>query len=216
MLSPTGGSRAAQARETARIEAFSDGVFAIAVTLLVLNLQVPHNMREDRELLQALLNQWPSYLAYVTSFAQITIMWINHHRLFTLIRRTDTLLMLFNGLLLLGVTFVPFPTAVLAEYLQRGGAHIASAAYSGTYAVLAVLFNLLWRYAAYKNRLLDHEADAQLVKAITRAYSFGPPIYVLLFVLAFISVGACVAMNLAFAIFWALPSQNPFVRRTSG
>src|SRR5437870_10841579 len=101
MLSPTGGSRAAQARETARIEAFSDGVFAIAVTLLVLNLQVPHNMREDRELLQALLNQWPSYLAYVTSFAQITIMWINHHRLFTVIRRTDTLLLLFNGLLLL-------------------------------------------------------------------------------------------------------------------
>ena len=216
MLSPTGGSRAAQARETARIEAFSDGVFAIAVTLLVLNLQVPHNMREDRELLQALLNQWPSYLAYVTSFAQITIMWINHHRLFTVIRRTDTLLLLFNGLLLLGVTFVPFPTAVLAEYLPRAGAHIAAAAYSGTYAVIAVLFNLLWRYSAHNNRLLDHEANAHVVNAITRAYSFGPPLYVLLFLLAFVNVGACVAMNLAFAIFWALPSQNPFVRRTSG
>jgi uncharacterized membrane protein len=214
MFSTTGGSRAAEARETARIEAFSDGVFAIAVTILVLNLHVPHDMREDRELLGALLNQWPSYLAYVTSFAQISIMWINHHRLFTVIRRTDTPLLLFNGLLLLGVTFVPFPTAVLAEYMPSGGAHIAAAAYSGTYAMIAVLFNLLWRYAAHKNRLLDREADARVVNAITRAYSYGPPLYALFFVLAFISVGACVAMNLAFAIFWALPNQNPFVRRS--
>ena len=216
MLQPTGGSRAAETRETARVEAFSDGVFAIAVTLLVLNLQVPHNMRADQELLSALLNQWPSYFAYVTSFAQISIMWINHHRLFTVIRRTDTTLLLFNGLLLLGVTFVPFPTAILAEYIPRAGAHVAAAAYTGTYVVLAVLFNLLWRYAAHKKRLLDQEADSRLVNAITRAYSFGPPVYVLLFALAFISVGACVAMNLAFAIFWALPNQNPFVRRKSG
>ena len=100
--------------------------------------------------------------------------------------------------------------------LKRINTHIAAAAYSGTYAVLAVLFNLLWRYAAHENRLLDHGANADLVNAITRAYAFGPPIYVLLFVLAFVNVGACVAMNLAFAIFWALPSQNPFVRRTSG
>ncbi len=209
----TGGALAAEVRETARIEAFSDGVFAIAVTLLVLNLQVPHNMRADRELLRALLNQWPSYLAYVTSFVTISIMWMNHHRLFTLIRRTDNTLLLLNGLLLLGVTFVPFPTAVLAEYIPRDGAHIAAAAFSGTYAVLAICFNLLWRYAAHKNRLLDHRADPHLVGAITRGYSYGPPVYLLTFVLAFISVAASVTMNLVLAIFWALPSQNPFVRR---
>lgn len=209
----TGGALPAEVRETARIEAFSDGVFAIAVTLLVLNLQVPHNMRADRELLRALLSQWPSYLAYVTSFATISIMWLNHHRLFTVIRRTDTTLLLFNGLLLLGVTFVPFPTAVLAEYIPRAGAHIAAAVFSGTYTVLAIFFNLLWRYAAHKNRLLDHRADPHLVAAITRGYSYGPPVYFLTFVLAFISVGASVTMNLALAIFWALPSQNPFVRR---
>jgi len=209
----TGDALAAEVRETARIEAFSDGVFAIAVTLLVLNLQVPHNMREDRELLRALLNQWPSYLAYVTSFATISIMWLNHHRLFTLIKRTDTTLLLFNGLLLLGVTFVPFPTAVLAEYIPRDGAHIAAAVFSGTYAVLAVFFNLLWRYAAHKNRLLDHRADAHLVGAITRGYSYGLPVYLLTFLLAFISVAASVTMNLVLAIFWALPSQNPFVKR---
>jgi len=209
----TGGALPAELRETARIEAFSDGVFAIAVTLLVLNLQVPHNMRADRELLGALLSQWPSYLAYVTSFATISIMWLNHHRLFTLIRRTDTTLLLFNGLLLLGVTFVPFPRAVLAEYIPRPGAHIATAVFSGTYTVLAIFFNLLWRYAAHKNRLLDHRADSHLVAAITRGYSYGPPVYFLTFVLAFVSVGASVTMNLALAIFWALPSQNPFVRR---
>lgn len=209
----TGGALPAEVRETARIEAFSDGVFAIAVTLLVLNLQVPHNMRADRELLRALLSQWPSYLAYVTSFATISIMWLNHHRLFTVIRRTDTTLLLINGLLLLGVTFVPFPTAVVAEYIPRAGAHIAAAVFSGTYTVLAIFFNLLWRYAAHKNRLLDHRADPHLVAAITRGYSYGPPAYFLTFVLAFVSVGASVTMNLALGIFWALPSQNPFVRR---
>ena len=110
---------AADAKETARIEAFSDGVFAIAITLLVLDLKVPRGMAEGRDLLAALVGQWPAYLAFVTSFATIGIMWINHHRMFTLIGRTDDGLLVLNGLLLLGVTFVPFPTGVLAEYTPR-------------------------------------------------------------------------------------------------
>src|SRR5690348_10117444 len=102
----------ADARETARIEAFSDGVFAVAATLLVLDLKVPHDAAGGQGLVRALAGEWPAYLAFVTSFAFIGIMWINHHRLFTLIRRSDNLLLVFNGLLLLGVTFVPFATAV--------------------------------------------------------------------------------------------------------
>ncbi len=132
------GPQTAEARETARIEAFSDGVFAIAATLLVLDLKVPHDAAGGPGLLRALAAQWPAYLAFVTSFAFIGIMWINHHRLFTLIKRSDNLLLVFNGLLLLGVTFVPFPTAVLAEYIPRDGGHVAAAVYSGTYTVLAV------------------------------------------------------------------------------
>src|SRR5437899_1855756 len=99
--------------ETARIEAFSDGVFAIAITLLILEIKVP-GLQQGR-LAGALLRQWPSYLAFLLSFVYIGIMWMNHHRMFTHIRRSNDTLLLLNLLLLLGVTVVPFPTAVLAS-----------------------------------------------------------------------------------------------------
>ncbi len=200
-------------KETGRIEAFSDGVFAVAITLLVLDLRTPHDIAGGRDLLTALLRQWPAYAGFVTSFATIGIMWVNHHRLFTMIRRSDDVLLLLNGLLLLGITFVPFPTAVLAEYFPRTGRHVAAEVYSGTYVVIAIFFNLLWRYASHRGRLLGKGADPHTVAAITRGYSFGPPSYALSFILAFLSAEASLAMNFALAIFFALPSRNPLVRK---
>src|SRR3954466_11846030 len=108
-------------KETGRVEAFSDGVFAIAITLLVLDLKVPPDAGSNAELWAALVGQWPIYFAFLSSFLVILIMWINHHRLFTHIRRTDNVLMMLNGLLLLGITVVPFPTRLLAEYFQHEG-----------------------------------------------------------------------------------------------
>jgi len=102
---------------TSRLEAFSDGVFAIAITLLILEIKVPPPGAAG-ELGPALARLWPSYLALVTSFANVGVMWINHHRLFGLIERTDEGLLGLNLLLLLGVTLVPFPTALLAEHLR--------------------------------------------------------------------------------------------------
>src|SRR5512132_2117231 len=102
-----------QEKETGRIEAFSDGVFAIAITLLVLDLKVPRDLDEGVSLAQALLRQWPSYLAFIASFATIGVMWINHHKLFTLIKRSDDVLLILNVILLLGVTLTPFPTALV-------------------------------------------------------------------------------------------------------
>ena len=104
------------ATETARIEAFSDGVFAIAITLLVLDLKVPRGLAEGRTLADALLAQWPAYLAFASSFMTILIMWVNHHRIFTLVGQSDERLLFYNGLLLMGVTVVPFPTSLVAEY----------------------------------------------------------------------------------------------------
>jgi uncharacterized membrane protein len=103
------------AEETGRVEAFSDGVFAIAMTLLVLDINVPRDLAPGRTLVQALAGQWPTYLAFVTSFATILIMWVNHHRLFTQIGRWDDRLLFGNGLLLLGVVLVPFPTALVPK-----------------------------------------------------------------------------------------------------
>ena len=196
---------AGEARETGRIEAFSDGVFAVAITLLVLDLRVPHGAADGGALLRELVRQWPAYLAFVTSFATIGIMWMNHHRMFTLIRRVDTPLLLLNGVLLLAVTFVPFPTALVAEYLSRPGATVAAAVFNGTYVVLALAFNALWHCAARGRRLLRRDAGPEMVDAITRDYRLGPPCYIATFMLTFINVGLSVAMNLALAIFWALP-----------
>jgi len=198
-------------KETNRLEAFSDGVFAVAITLLVLNIKIPpDNFLDDQHLRPELLRQWPMLIAFITSFATIGIMWINHHRLFTHIKRTDTGLLLFNLLLLLMIVFVPFPTALLAQqYAVHPDQHQAAVVYSGTFFVLACCFNLLWRYASYRGRLLGKDADMRAVAAIGRQYLSGPLTYLIAFGLAFINTPACIIFSFALALFFALPPRPP-------
>src|SRR5215813_5730977 len=127
--------------ETARIEAFSDGIFAIAITLLILEIKIPHQ-QEQGHLGTALLRQWPSYVAFFLSFTYIGIMWINHHRMFNHIKRANDVLLVLNLLLLLGVTVVPFPTAVLAEHLGGPDERTAAIVYNCTFFLIAIAFNL--------------------------------------------------------------------------
>jgi uncharacterized membrane protein len=194
--------------ETRRIEAFSDGVFAIAITLLVLDLKVPRELDPGRTLVSALGAMWPTYLAFITSFATILIMWINHHRMFTLIGRADDRLLFYNGLLLLGVTIVPFPTALVAEYLRHEGQRTAAAVYNGTFIFIAISYNLLWRTAAVNDRLLHAHASRPAVQRIFVAYRYGPLWYVIAFVLGFVSVTASLVVNLALAVFFARPTAG--------
>lgn len=201
-------------KETGRVEAFSDGIFAIAITLLVLDIKVPTaaNIAGKQTLLQALLHQWPIYFSYFLSFITVLIMWMNHHKLFLHIRRSDQPFLLLNGLLLMGVTLVPFPTAVLAEHIGKPGARVAAGLYSGTYFFIAVLFDLLWFYASRGHRLLARSHDTRTVKAITRQYRFGPSLYLVAFLLAFANVWASIGMCLALAIFFALPGLHTDTR----
>jgi len=195
--------------ETARLEAFSDGVFAIAITLLVLDLKVPRDIHDGgRSLAQVLLAQWPAYLAFVTSFMTILIMWVNHHRIFTLVARCDDRLLLYNGLLLLGVTVVPFPTALVAEYLRHDGQRTAAILYNLTFIFIAICFNVLWRSAAVGNRLLHPGADPLAVKRIFDAYRYGPVWYLAALGLVFVSVTASLVLNLALALFFAAPGRS--------
>jgi uncharacterized membrane protein len=206
------GARHPTEKETGRLEAFSDGVFAIGMTLLVLDFKVPKPAElpagpgpfGTHGLLAALVAQWPTLLAYLTSFATILVMWVNHHLLFGLIRRTDHLFLYLNGLLLLCVTFVPFPTALLAAYFERRGATAAAALYSATFFVIAVIFNLLWRYASRGRRLLDRAAPAAVIAEIDRSYRFGPPLYALAFALAFLNLTASVVTCLGLAGFFSV------------
>lgn len=192
-------------KETARIEAFSDGVFAVAITLLVLEIKVP--LTSDADLATALARQWTSYFAFVISFAFIGIMWMNHHRLFNHIRRSDDVLLVLNLLLLLGVTVVPFSNAVLATHLGQRDQRFAAIVYNGTYLVIAILFNVLWRYAAWNHRLLARDADKAAVDKLTKQYAFGPALYLVCFVLAFVSVRASLGLNVLLALFFALPPR---------
>ena len=194
--------------DTARVEAFSDGVFAIAITLLVLDLKVPRDLHEGRTLADVLLEQWPAYLAFVTSFMTILVMWINHHRIFRLIGRSDDRLLLYNGLLLMGITLVPFPTSLVAEYLRHDGQRTAALVYNATFIVIGICFNLLWRTAAVNDRLLDARADRSAVRAISHAYRLGPVWYAIAFGLAFVSVTASLALNLGLALFFAAPTRS--------
>jgi len=199
---------ASEERNTGRLEAFSDGVFAIAVTLLVLDIKVPPigTLAEvKRTLWDALLDQWPVYAAYVISFSTILIMWINHHNLFKHIKRTDHLFLLLNGLLLMVVTVIPFPTALLAEYLRETNSYdpnVATIIYGSTNVLLAISFNLMWRYAIYNNRLLDPNADQEAVAAISRQYRYGPLIYLFTVLVATVSVWVSLILIAGLTIFF--------------
>jgi uncharacterized membrane protein len=193
--------------ETARVEAFSDGVLAIVITLLVLELQVPRGLLTDSAVGSALAHEWPSYLAFITSFTTVGIMWVNHHRLFTLIGRVDHWLLMLNLLLLFFVCIVPYPTAIVAEYLGGDSARTATLALGGVFFCTSVVFNILWRYASASRRLIANEVSQHIVDAQTRQYRVGPIGYLASFLLAFVSPTASVVINLAMAIFFALPLQ---------
>jgi uncharacterized membrane protein len=202
-------------KETGRLEAFSDGVFAVAITLLVLTIKIPGidvpagQLPDDKQLWSMLLNEWPMLAAYTTSFATIGVMWLNHHRLYTHIKRTNTILMLLNLLLLLVIAFIPVPTALVAEYLVRPDQHAAALLYSGTNFVMAICYNLLWRYASYHNRLLGKNADTRIVRAISRQYWFGPIPYLVAFILALLNTPASLILNFLLALFFAIPPRLP-------
>jgi uncharacterized membrane protein len=191
-------------KETGRIEAFSDGVFAIAITLLVLELKVPH--LEDGgaggSLTAALLRQWPSYVALVTSFFTILVMWANHHRMFSVVRRINARFLYANGLLLLLVTVVPFPTAVLAEYFEKPGAPVAAAIYAGTFVLISVAFNLLWRCAIAGRTLLKAGVSEEYIQEISGNYWKGTPGYALAALGAFLSPYVTVAICIVLLLVW--------------
>jgi uncharacterized membrane protein len=188
--------------ETARIEAFSDGVFAIAITLLILEIRVPPQTA-DGALRDALRDLWPSYVAFLASFMTIGVMWLNHHRLFSFITKRDDGLIALNLLLLLGITWLPFPTALLAEHLL--GPHVdqqaAALIYAGSFFGLAIVFNVMWRYAI-RRKIVSEELNAV---GITRQYALGPIMYAALVAIAFFSAEWCLTVSILHALYFALP-----------
>lgn len=195
---------------TARLETFSDGVFAIAATLLILEIGVD---TRSRDLGDELVHIWPSYLAYATSFLVIGIIWLNHHHCVSLMGRVDRTFLFVNLLLLLVVSFIPFPTKLVAEYLNRPDERSAVFAYASTLLLMAITYNLWWRYARRNRRLILDGVPETRLRAVDRAFDPGIPAYGTVLAIAFVSPLASVILTLALALFY-LPSAALFERGT--
>jgi uncharacterized membrane protein len=194
-------------RSTDRLEAFTDGVIAIAITLLTLDLHVPlhGDAVGDGQVWRALLDSWPNFAAFLMSFVVVGIIWINHHTMFTHIKRTDSNLVLYNTFFLLTVSVLPFTTALLAEYLGHDGERAAVLVYNGWFILVALAFNLLWRHSRSAG-LRDAETDSTVTREAERRALMGIPIYTALFLIALISPMISIIGTGVMAFLYALPN----------
>ena len=192
---------------TRRLEAFADGVFAIAATLLILNVDA--QVGEGTGAIgHRLLAIWPSYIAYAVSFVTIGIIWSNHHTVMAQLGRVDRTFLMQNVLLLLCVAFLPFPTRLVAEHLRdRHDLQPAALAYGATMTVMAACYISVWLYAIAGKRLLHEHSDPRTVSGITRSYLPGVPLYLTATLLALASPLASVALYAAIALFYVIESS---------
>ena len=197
------------AKDTARTEAFSDGVFAFAITLLVLNLHDPST--DTLSLSEGLIKQAPFFFALGTSFITILVMWLNHHNMFIHIGRVDRRLMLRNGMLLLFVVLTPFTTSLVAGHLdlpEPPDARTAAAVYSANFLFIAVAWNAVWRYCAKDRRLLSEDVTDEEASTITRQYAVAPIGSVVAIVISLVSGLASVTVVLVIAAFYAITGSH--------
>jgi len=190
-------------KETARIEAFSDGVFAFAITLLVLYLKDP-TTNGGGGLLQGLLNEWPAFFALATSFATILIMWVGHHEMFTSIGRIDRGFMFLNGVLLFFVVLTPFTTSLVANHIVSGDSRTAVAIYAGNFLLTSLTWGILGRHAFRKKLLLDSATAEAFARYQIRGAYIGLTFYTLAFALAFFSGIVSVVLLFMVAVYYAV------------
>jgi uncharacterized membrane protein len=196
---------------TGRVEAFSDGVMAIAITLLVLDLKLPATADvANGRLLHALLVRWPTYVAYLAAFLTIGIIWLNHTTLIAKIDRFDARLHWLNLVLLLGVATLPFPTSLLAEHVGDGGANasVAAAAYGLCATLMALPWSFMWRHLRDHPELLEPGYDAAYASAELRRGWIGVPIYVAATLVSLIQPLLALALYAGIAMLYAVTSQG--------
>ncbi len=192
-----------QQKETTRVETFSDGVFCIAVTLLSLEIgvEVKENV-SNKDLLHSLLEQWPICLAYVISFVNVLLAWIGHHELFKKLNNTNNSVMITNGLLLMLVALVPFPTKTLGMFLLTGGLKTAVVFYTGYFVLISIAFKLLWFSASRKKDLLVHGITDAQIKQTTKYENIGLICNFIIMLVAFVSPWAALVLSFVMWIYW--------------
>jgi uncharacterized membrane protein len=193
-------------RDTQRLVAFTDGVLAITITLLVLGIRPPE---DTRHLVSGLADLWPSYLAYVVSFLLIGQIWANHHAMFDHIRAADRTLFFLNILLLMDVAFLPFTTAILASALHtEHGQRAAVVFYGAVFVVGSVFFNAIWEYARHRHQLLGSTIDQATALSVSKRFRLTPIIYLAGTLLGALIPAAGVAVFGTLILFNWLPLPN--------
>jgi uncharacterized membrane protein len=213
-LSAVVADRAPDLAPSGRTETISDGVFAIAITLLVLNLHVPGaaEQREAGGALQALLQQWPSYLSYLATFVTVALVWMNHHALFTRIRYVDQPLQWINIAILLGICLTPFPNALVANALRTGlsseAAKVAAGAYGFVFMATTIAWILIWERLARRPELLRPPYTAEWARRERYRGAFGATIYAAGIGVAWLSPLVAMGLFIFLALFYAVTARG--------
>ncbi len=191
-----------------RVEAFSDGVFAVAITILIFNIEIPKV--GPGGLLGALESEWPALAAYVASFLTIGVMWINHHSIFERLAGMDRALMVANLLLLMSIAFIPFPTAVLGRYLSSSTDAVTAATfYAAVCLVISLAFGITWTYALRTPRLLSHAFDRETALRRLPRYTVGFLVYLTCIPVARFSPRLVVVLCAAAALYYLVERLPP-------
>ncbi|GAA0293123.1 TMEM175 family protein [Streptomyces polychromogenes] len=189
-------------KETNRVEAFSDGVFAIVITILVLELKVPEE--QGSALWHGLLEQWPHYAAYLVSFLIIGVMWVNHHTIFSHLKRVDRPLLFLNLMVLMVVSVIPYTTNILAEHLMDGdSANVAAILYSAWTVVYALAFLAFWWYVTRVGHLFHEAVDKEGARATRVRFGLGAVAYPLTVILSFFSAPLTLVAHFLIALYYA-------------
>jgi uncharacterized membrane protein len=185
-----------------RAEAFSDGVFAIAITLLVLSLRLPGPGPDDCSVSCQLVHAWPQYFAYVVSFLTIGIMWMNHHAILAHVTRVNRTLLVLNLLLLMGVVAIPFPTQLVAEHLRGGGGTAATVTYGLVMIAISVGFAGLWIYVVTHPEQLGAESPGDALRRSVPGFTGGLLVYVAATLIALFSPVASLTIYGLLAVYY--------------
>lgn len=197
---------------TARLEAFSDGVFAIAITLLILEIKVPHSATggEHIPLAVGLAAEWTAYLGYIVSFVMIGIYWVNHHYIFRFYTKTNHVFNLLNIFFLMTISFLPFPTAVISDYLESPGDERAAVMlYAFGLLLPAFAFLLMWLYASRDYRLIERRIEPSFVRFLAFQYAGSVLIYTAAIIIAWWNYKIGLAICLVLTLLYLLPSKEP-------
>jgi len=190
-------------KETLRIETFSDGVFCIAVTLMSLEIGVEvKNGATNSGLFHALIDKWPICLAYVISFVNVLLAWIGHHSLFKQLHKTDNFIMITNGVLLMLVALVPFPTKTLGLFLQTGALKTAVIFYTAYFVLISLAFRLLWHAATRRKNLLIQSVTDSQINLTTKNENIGLICNTIILAMAFINPWIALALSFAMWVYW--------------